>query len=103
VLGRSRFADLVRRQLDLFENEEASLLTEAAQADDAWTHADRENSEELFGDYQLVVDAVAERLHDLRETYAASLDELTADEYRAGFNQAAVKRFRRYSGLLEDR
>jgi hypothetical protein len=102
MLGRSRFADVVRRQLDLFAGDEASLLEEAAAADAAWTNADSEQSEELYGDYQLVVDAIGERLHDLRETYASSLDARAADEYRAAFDRAASKRFRRYASFLED-
>jgi hypothetical protein len=102
VLGRNRFAELVGRQLDLFETDSSALLAEAAEADAAWTRATREDSEDLYGDYQLVVDEVAERLLDLRETYAASLDEQTASEYRTAFNRAANKRFRRYSALLED-
>jgi hypothetical protein len=102
VLGRKRFAELVRRQLDLFENDLNSLLSEAAEADAAWTRATREDSEELYGDYQLVVDEVAGRLLDLREAYASSLDEDTADEYRTTFNRVASKRFRRYSALLDD-
>jgi hypothetical protein len=100
VLGRGRFEDLVRRQLDLFEADEASLLNEAEDADEAWTQAPREETEERFGDYQLVVDEIAERLLDIREGYASSLDERTADEYRAHFNRAAVKRFRPYARLL---
>ena len=64
--------------------------------------AGREESEELFGDYQLVVDAIGERLYDIRETYAGTLDEPTADEYREAFDRAALKRFRRYASFLED-
>ena len=41
-------------------------------------------------DYQLVVDAIADQLLDLRESYAAA------------FTRAATKRFRRYAGLLAD-
>jgi len=102
VLGRNRFAELVRRQLDLFEEDASALLAEAEDADAAWTRADREDSEELYGDYQLVVDEVAERLLDVRESYAATLEAETAEEYRASFNRAASKRFRRYATLLED-
>jgi hypothetical protein len=102
VLGRGRFADLVQRQLDLFEADEASLLDEADDADDAWTRAPREETEERYGDYQLVVDQVAEHLLDLRETYASSLDERTAESYRAAFNRAAMKRLRPYVALLFD-
>ena len=102
MLGRSRFDDLLRRQLDLFEVDQEPLLEEADEADDAWTNAPREEAEELYGQYQLVVDAIAERLLEVRETYAGSLDEETAATYRAAFNRAAVKRFRPYSALLSE-
>jgi hypothetical protein len=95
-----RFDDLVRRQLDLFVEDEAELLAEAQEADEAQTQAERDEAEELYGDYQLVVDAIGERLLDVRETYAATLDEDAADEYRAAFNRAATKRYRHYSSLL---
>ena len=101
MLGRDRrFDDLLRRQLDLFEVDEEPLLDEADEADSAWANASREEAEERFGDYQLVVDAIAERLLDVRETYAASLDDRTAEKYRMAFNRAALKRFRPYTALL---
>jgi len=100
-LGRGRFHDLVQRQLDLFAADEAELLAEAVGADAEWTEASREESEELFGDYQLAVDAIGERLYDLRETYAATLEDGTAAEYRAAFTAAALKRFRRLASFLE--
>jgi hypothetical protein len=102
MLGRRRFHDVVRRQLDIFAEDEAELLAEAAGADAAWTKASREESEELFGDYQLVVDAIGEHLYDVREAYAATLAEDVADPYRAAFNQAALKRFRRLASFLDE-
>ena len=102
MFGRARFEDLVRRQLDLFAADQASLLEEAEAADAAWTGAAREQSEELYGEYQLVVDEIGDRLYDVREGYASSLDELTGDQYRAAFNKAALKRFRRFASFLED-
>lgn len=98
--GRGRFDELVRRQLDLFEADERALLDEAAGADAAWTHASADESEELYGDYQLVADAVGEALYELRETYAATLAERAADEYRLAFDRAAHKRFGRLAGFL---
>lgn len=97
---RGRFRELVESQLDLFASE-TDLLDEAAAADAAWTDADAAESEELFGDYQLVVDAIGERLHEMRETYAGTLDEGTADDYRAAFDRAAKKRFGRLAAFLE--
>jgi hypothetical protein len=102
MFRRSRLDDLIGRQLDLFAADEAPLIAEAEEADAAWTNADRDSAEELYGDFQLVVDSIGERLYDVRETYASSLDELTADEYRSAFNRAAVKRFRRLAAFLEE-
>jgi hypothetical protein len=102
VLGRGRFDDLVRRQLELFESDVAPLLDEAETADAAWTGAARDETEELFGDYQLVVDQIAEQLLDVRETYASSLDEETAARYRKAFNREASNRFRPYTALLSE-
>ena len=101
ILRRRRFHELVERQLDLFESE-TELLEEAAKADAAWTNASADESEELFGDYQLVVDAIGDELYDIREAYAASLDEDTSDEYRSAFDKAARKRFGRYASLLTE-
>jgi hypothetical protein len=101
ILRRGRFDELVRRQLDLFEAE-TELLDEADSADAAWSRASADESEELYGDYQLVVDAIGERLYDIRETYAASLDAETADEYRREFDRMAHKRFGRYAAFLRE-
>jgi hypothetical protein len=101
IFRRKQFADLVQRQLDLFETDEAELLAEVAEADAAWTKAAADETEELYGDYQLVVDAVGERLYDIREAYASTLDEDAAEKYRAEYDRAALKRFRRLAGFLE--
>jgi hypothetical protein len=102
MIRRSRFHDLVRRQLDLFATDEAELLDEAEEADAAWTKADRDETEERYGDYQLVADAIGERLYDVREAYASTLENGAADEYRGAFDTAALKRFRRLASFLEE-
>jgi hypothetical protein len=102
-LRRGRFDDLVEHQLDLFEADDAALLDEAGVADAAWTNATAEDSEELYGDYQLIADAIGERLYDTRETYASPLEAHAAADYRAAFDKAARRRLRRYSGLLAER
>ena len=84
----------MRRQLDLLAEDEADLLAEADEAERAYDTADREEAEEAYGDFQLVLDALADRLIDLRVTYAATLDEEAALEYEAAFDRAAAKRFR---------
>lgn len=97
-----RFDELARRQLELFAADEAELLAEIREAEEAWSRAPREEAEEAYGDYQLAVDAAADILLDLRETYAATLDEAAAGEYRAAFTAAARRRFRGLTTLLED-
>ena len=100
IFRRSRFHELIERQLNLFAAD-TELLDEAAAADTAWTQAAADESEELYGDYQLVADAVGEALYEIRETYATTLEE-TADEYRAAFDRAARKRFGRLASFLEE-
>jgi hypothetical protein len=101
-LRRDPLRELAERQLELFAADEAALLAEAAEAETTWTRSAREDAEEAYGDYQLVVDAVADRLLDLRETYAATLPDENLERYRAAFGEAARRRFRRYTSLLAD-
>ena len=96
---RGPFDELVERQLSLFAEDDAELLQEA---EAAWNAAGPETAEEAYGDYQLVVDAIADRLLDLREAYAATLDAATSDTYRAAFATGASRRFRRYASLVAD-
>ena len=100
-LGRRPFADLVRRQLDLFAADEAALLEEARAADVAWQRAGRDDAEGAYGDWQLIADAIGERLLDLREMYAGTLDEAMGGTYRGTFDRAARRRFPRFAALLD--
>mgnify|MGYP000731130133 CR=1 FL=1 len=93
ILRRDRFADLVRRQLDLFREDEAELLREAEEALDRYNAAEREEAEELYGDYGLVLDAVGDALDELRDAYARTLDGDAAVAYAASFDRAVRKRF----------
>ncbi len=99
---RRRFDDVVERQLDLFAGDDADLLKEAEEAEAAWNSAPAETAEEAYGDYQLVVDAIADRLLEIRESFAGSLAADAADEYTAAFTRAATRRYRRYTTLLAD-
>ena len=97
---RNRFGDLVRRQLDLFAEDEAELLQEADVAERAYDAADREDAEEAYSDYQLVLAAIAHRLEELRDTYGSTLDADAADVYAEAFGRAARKRFPRLRAEL---
>jgi hypothetical protein len=93
IFRRERFADLVRRQLDLFEEDEAELLQEAEQAERVYDAAERDEAEEAYGDYQLVLEAVADALEGLRDAYAGTLAEDAAAEYEQALAKSARKRF----------
>jgi hypothetical protein len=93
IFRRDRFGDLIRRQLDLFAEDEAELLREAEEAERTYDAAEREDAEEAYGDYQLILEAAKERLTDLRDTYAATLDGDAADAYGRSFQRAARRRF----------
>ena len=90
---RDRFGDLIRRQLELFAEDEADLLREADDAERAYDASERDEAEEAYGDYQLVLESIADRLEDLRDTYASTLDTDAAAAYAQAFARAARKRF----------
>lgn len=90
---RDRFGDLVRRQLELFVEDEQELLREAEAAERAYDAAEREQAEEAYGDYQLVLESIADRLEELRDTYASTLGSDAAGTYAQAFARAARKRF----------
>ena len=100
IFRRRRFDDLVRRQLDAFAEDEADLHEEAREAERAYDEADREDAEEAYSDFQLVLEAGAERLAEIRDTYASTLDEDTEEEYAQAFASAARKRFPKLMGDL---
>lgn len=91
--GRDRFGDLVRRQLDLFEQDDDDLLRAAEAAERAYDDAERDEAEEAYGDFLLAAEAVVERLAEIRDTYASGLDEDASDAYEQAFGRAARRRF----------
>jgi len=102
-LRRARFSDVVERQLDLFEREHRGLIDDCVAAERSYNRADRDEAEERYGDYVDLVETGTELLADLRDNFASTLDEDTAEEYEAAFNQAVLKRFRRFALEIEDR
>jgi hypothetical protein len=102
VIGRRPFGDLVKRQLELFERENADLIRDCAAAERAYDEAERDEAEERYGDYLDLVETGTEVLAGLRDTYAATLDEETAEVYEAAFHRAVQKRFARFASALPD-
>ena len=102
-VGRARFSELINRQLDIFEREQRGLIEDCVAAERAYNQAPRDEAEERYGDYVDLVETGTEVLADLRDNFAATLDDDTADDYTAAFNRAVLKRFRRFALEIEDR
>jgi len=103
MFRKRRFADLIARQLALFEREHADVIAEAQARLDAYNSADREAAEELYGDYVDAVETGTEILADMRWEYIRTLDDDAADEYEAEFNRAVMKRLPAFGLEIDDR
>ena len=103
MFRRRRFADVISRQLDLFERDHAGLIRACEQAEVAYDSAERADAEERLGDYQDLVETATEVLADARDHFAASLGEAAAERYEEEFNRAVGKRLPRFSLEIENR
>ncbi len=101
VFRRRRFADVVERQLDLFAKEHAGLIADAAAALRAYDAAERVEAEARYGDYLDLVDTGQDQLVEIREAYATTLDEATAEDYRAAFTERVRKRLPQFGLELD--
>jgi hypothetical protein len=103
VIFKRRFANLISRQLDVFAQDEASLLAEVREAERTYNRAERDEAEEKYGDYVDVVETATEALADMRDRFARTLDESTAEEYEAAFNRAVKRRWPPFGLEIENR
>ena len=101
MFRRDPFRDLIRRQLELFEQQEAILLRQIDEAERAYNAAPRDEAEARYERYDDLVQLGAEALAEIRDAYARTLDEDTADEYRTAFNDRARKRLPRFGLELD--
>ena len=101
-MSGDRFADLIRRQLDLFQREQAALIAECEEAERAYDAAGRDEAEERYADYLDLVETGTELLAGLRDNFASTMDEEAAEEYEEAFNRAVVKRLPRFAVEIED-
>ena len=102
-IRRTRFADAIDRQLDLFEREQRGLIEDCTAAERAYDRAPRGEAEERYGDYVDLVETGTELLAELRDNFATTLDEETAEEYEESFNRAVLKRLPRFALEIENR
>jgi hypothetical protein len=101
-VSRSRFAEVIARQLDLFVRDNLELLEACDAAELAYDQGERDDAEERFGDYQELVEDGTEILAGLRDNFASTLDEETAAEYEKAFNRAVEKQLPRFGLEIED-
>jgi hypothetical protein len=92
-LRRDPFRDVIARQLDLFVEDEADLLEECRDKFRAYRSADREDTEEAYGDFADAVETATEALADMRDRFARTLDEDAAEAYEESFNRAVQRRW----------
>ena len=103
ILRRKRFAEVVSRQLDLFERDYRDLIADCEAAERAYDRADRVEAEERYGDYVDVVETGTEVLADIRDHFAQTLDDEAAGEYEEAFNRAVARRLPRFALEIENR
>ncbi len=100
-LRQRQFAELVERQLLLFEEQYADLIRDCEAALRAYNEAPADESEERYGDFVDLVDTGRDTLEDLRDTYAQTLDAPTDEVYRLVFNELTRKRYPRFGFELD--
>jgi hypothetical protein len=101
MLRRTRFGEIIDAQLDLFVREHADVLDDVADRLRRYHAADRDEAEELYGDYLDAVETGTEILADLRDNYAQSLED--PDRYLDEFNRAVKRRWPEYALEIENR
>jgi rubrerythrin len=94
---------VIARQLDLFVEDEADLLEECRDRYRVYENADREDREEMYGDFSDAVETATEALADMRDRFARTLDEDAAEAYEDSFNRAVRKRWPELGLEIENR
>ena len=103
IFRRGRFSEVIGRQLDLFELDHGDVIEEAADKLAAYNRADRDEAEELYGDYVDVVETGTELLADIRDAFSMTLPEGTDELYEAEFNRAVARRWKAFALEIENR
>lgn len=94
MLRKHRFADLIKRQLDVFaEDQRHDIFAEIRDRKALYDAADRHEAEEMYGDYIDAVETGTEALAEMRDRFKQTLEEDAADEYEREFNRAVKKRW----------
>ena len=73
------------------------MIRDVALAEKAYDRADRAEAEERYADFMDLVDACTDALAEIRDGYAATLDEDALLEYEETFNRAVARRHPRFA------
>ena len=98
----SRFGDIIKRQLELFEVDHSAVIEDVETALQKYNQADREDAEARYEEYLDLVETGTEELAALRDNFASAMDEEAAEQYEAEFNRAVAKRLPRFALQIED-
>jgi len=103
IFRRARFGEVIARQLDLFALDHRLVIEEVVERLEAYNAADRDEAEELYGDYVDAVETGTEILADIRDAYARNLEQGIDDQYEREFNRAVSKRWPAFALEIEKR
>jgi hypothetical protein len=103
IFRRARFGDLISRQLDLFERDHHFVIEEVNERLAAYNAAERDEAEELYGDYIDALETGTEILADMRDDFARTLEEGIDEQYLREFNLAVEKRLKPFALEIENR
>jgi isocitrate dehydrogenase kinase/phosphatase len=98
---RGRFDEVIRRQLDLFEQDHLEVIEEVVDRLDTYNSADRDDAEDLYGAYVDAVETATELLADIRDAYARLLEEGIDEAYEEEFNRAVLKRWPPFASEID--
>jgi hypothetical protein len=101
IFRRSPYAALIASQLDLFERDHLDVIDEARARLDAYNRADRDEAEELYGDYLDAVETGTEILADMRDNFARTLED--DGVYLRDFDRAVRRRLPPFALEIENR
>jgi hypothetical protein len=87
-----RFEDLIARQLTIFGEDYADLLTACAAAERAYDRAGADEAEERYAAFLDLVEEGSEALGEIKSTYASTLDPDQAEAYERAFDEEVARR-----------
>jgi len=87
-----RFEDLIERQIAIFCEDYADLLSACTAAERAYDRAGAEEAEERYAAFLELVEEGSEALAAIRDTYATTLEPDLAAAYERTFDEEVARR-----------